>query len=121
MPLIGTIVLLLLSGLVALRKIPSILLWIYAGLSLLSLLVYAWDKHAARKGRQRTPENTLHLLALAGGWPGALFAQQWLRHKTVKKKFRAVFWTTVVLNLAALAYLLTPEGARLLASLGMRP
>jgi uncharacterized membrane protein YsdA (DUF1294 family) len=112
----AAIFLLTLAGLVAVRKVPLVVLWLYLGMSALSLLVYALDKRAARNSAQRTPENTLHLLALAGGWPGALFAQQWLRHKSAKTSFRVVFWITVVLNLAALAYLLTDEGVRLLAS-----
>ena len=65
-------------------------LWIaatYAAVSLLTLTIYAIDKSAARAGGRRMPEATLHLLALAGGWPGALLAQQWLRHKSAKRKF----------------------------------
>lgn len=76
-------------------------LGVYAGASLFALLMYALDKAAARHGRWRTSENTLHLIALAGGWPGALLAQQWLRHKTSKPSFIAVFWVTVALNVAA--------------------
>lgn len=72
----------------------------YVGLSLLAFVSYAFDKSAAVAGRWRTPEKHLHLLALAGGWPGALLAQQILRHKTAKAEFIAVFWLTVVLNVA---------------------
>lgn len=32
----------------------------------------------------RTQESTLHGLSLLGGWPGALIAQQVLRHKSKK-------------------------------------
>lgn len=71
-------------------------------MSLLSYAVYAADKQAARQGRRRVPERTLHLLALLGGWPGALLAQQRLRHKSRKAAFRAVFWLTVLLNGALL-------------------
>jgi len=46
------------------------------GLSLLSYLMYWLDKEAAQSGAQRTPESTLHLVDLLGGWPGALVAQQ---------------------------------------------
>lgn len=71
-------------------------------MSLLSYAVYAADKRAARQGRRRVPERTLHLLALLGGWPGALLAQQRLRHKSRKAAFRAVFWLSVLLNGALL-------------------
>lgn len=102
-------------------KMPVILLVLYGVLSVVAFLAYAVDKSAARAGRWRTQENTLHLLALAGGWPGALVAQQQLRHKTAKPTFLVVFWATVILNCGALAWLLTPAGDqtlhRLLASL----
>jgi len=80
----------------------------YAGMSLLTFMAFAWDKAAAQARRWRTAESTLHLLALAGGWPGALLAQQWLRHKSAKREFRAVFWATVVLNVAGLVLLCSP-------------
>ena len=71
------------------------------GVNLLTFLVYAMDKSAAQNGQWRTKESHLHLLSLAGGWPGAWFAQQWLRHKSRKTEFRAVYWATVVLHCAA--------------------
>lgn len=80
----------------------------YLILSLFNVLIYAIDKSAARAGRQRIPENTLHVLALLGGWPGALLAQQWLRHKSSKLSFRIVCWFTVVLNIAAFLLVNTP-------------
>lgn len=82
----------------------------YLGMTLLTFAVYAIDKSAAQARRWRTAESTLHLLALAGGWPGALLAQQWLRHKSAKREFRAVFWATVVLNVAGLVLLCSPWG-----------
>lgn len=94
---------------VHLRFLPGIVLWIYLAFSLLSLLLYAKDKWAARRGGWRTPEKTLHLFAFAGGWPGALYAQQLLRHKSAKRSFRQMFWLTVVLNLCVLAYLASPQ------------
>ena len=71
----------------------------YVAVSLVSFLVYDLDKGAAMERRWRTREKTLHWLSLLGGWPGALVAQQWLRHKTSKPGFVAVFWVTVVLNI----------------------
>lgn len=85
---------------------------VYVAPSLLAFAVYAIDKSAASRGARRTPESTLHLLALAGGWPGALLAQQWLRHKSAKLAFRRVFWFTVLLNVAvwlALVWWLRPR------------
>lgn len=74
-------------------------------MSLLSYAAYAVDKRAAQQGRRRLPERTLHLLALLGGWPGALLAQRRLRHKTSKPRFLAVFWLTTLGHVAAVAAL----------------
>jgi uncharacterized membrane protein YsdA (DUF1294 family) len=78
----------------------------YAIVSFIAFAVYAHDKTAARQAAHRTPESTLHLLALSGGWPGALLAQQLLRHKTRKTSFLAVFWLTVIVNCGMLLFLL---------------
>ncbi|SCY76711.1 DUF1294 domain-containing protein [Desulfoluna spongiiphila] len=82
---------------------------VYLGASCATFLAYALDKSAAKHGKWRTQEKTLHLLALAGGWPGAIIAQQSLRHKTRKKTFRALFWLTVTLNCCGLFLYLKPE------------
>jgi uncharacterized membrane protein YsdA (DUF1294 family) len=79
-------------------------------LSMVTFGVYAKDKSAARKGEWRTEEKTLHLFALFGGWPGALVAQKFLRHKSKKLSFQINFWLTVVLNGAALVWLSTSSG-----------
>lgn len=79
---------------------------LYLLLSAVTLLIYALDKSAARRRQWRIPESLLHLLALAGGWPGALVAQRLLRHKTQKATFLAMFWLTVTANCAVLAWLL---------------
>jgi uncharacterized membrane protein YsdA (DUF1294 family) len=76
-------------------------LWVgglYLLLSAMTFVAYAADKSAAASGAWRTPERTLHGLALAGGWPGALLAQHVLRHKSTKPIFRQVFWITVAVN-----------------------
>ena len=85
-------------------------------ISLIAFLVYYKDKTAAISGAWRTPESTLHMLSLMCGWPGAIIAQQTLRHKTKKKMFRIVFWLTVAMNIGAFVWLHTPEGSRMLRS-----
>jgi uncharacterized membrane protein YsdA (DUF1294 family)/cold shock CspA family protein len=99
-----------------LGRIPFWVLALYLSMSLATYVLYAFDKSAAQTGAWRTSENTLHLLSLFCGWPGALVAQQKLRHKSKKQTFRAVFWVTVLLNCGAFAWLFTPNGAATLQS-----
>lgn len=89
---------------------------IYLGLSVITFLVYAGDKASAASGSWRTPESTLHLLAAAGGWPGALLGQQLLRHKSTKQDFRQTFWATVAINVCAFLALASPIGRTLWAA-----
>ena len=65
------------------------------GISLFTYFIYASDKKRAREGSWRVSENTLHLLELLGGWPGAFLAQRRLRHKCSKVNFQLVFWLIV--------------------------
>ena len=92
------------------KLIPIILATLYLFLSGVTFIVYWLDKHKAKNGYWRTPESTLHLLALCGGWPGAALAQQVLRHKSNKRPFRRIFWLTLIANLALLTSLLSPIG-----------
>lgn len=71
-------------------------------ISLMTFTSYAWDKYKSKHNQWRTPESTLQLLALIGGWPGALLAQNWLRHKSRKRSFLWLFWCMVLLNIVAL-------------------
>uniref|UniRef100_UPI003F4933F8 DUF1294 domain-containing protein n=1 Tax=Cupriavidus yeoncheonensis TaxID=1462994 RepID=UPI003F4933F8 len=70
--------------------------------SVVAFLAYYEDKARASRKAWRIPEANLHLIALCGGWPGALAAQHLLRHKNRKQAFQIVFWGTVTLNLGAL-------------------
>ena len=97
-------------------RLPLSVLALYVVASLLAFFAYAIDKSAAKSNQWRTQESTLHLFALLGGWPGALVAQQLLRHKSAKASFQAVFWITVALNCGALGWLLSPFGTRALRS-----
>lgn len=85
---------------IAIRPFPLWGLALYVGMSAVAFLLYAQDKWAARAGRWRVPESTLLAVGLIGGWPGAIIAQQILRHKTKKPSFRLRFWATVALNVA---------------------
>lgn len=98
-------------------KLPTAVAWFYLAASLVAFVAYALDKSAARSDQWRTKESTLHLFALAGGWPGALAAQRLLRHKSRKQSFQIVFWATVILNCCALAWFFSESGAEALRSM----
>ena len=91
LPLTGS----LLLGLQGESWVPMVA---YGSVSLVALLLYWSDKRKARADAWRTPENVLHAVELAGGWPGALLAQQVFRHKTRKVSFQVVFWFIVLLH-----------------------
>lgn len=88
--------------------LPPFVWGTYMAMSLATFIVYFGDKRAARLGRARVSETTLHGLSLACGWPGALLAQQLLGHKFAKPVFRRMFWGTVAVNIAAFALFATP-------------
>ncbi|RJG04747.1 DUF1294 domain-containing protein [Noviherbaspirillum cavernae] len=88
----------------------SVVIMLYLAASAAAFIAYALDKSAARNGRRRIRENTLHLFAILGGWPGALIAQRLLRHKSRKPSFQTAFRATVMLNCGALGGFLYAAG-----------
>ena len=89
-------------------RVPSWVAGLYLTASAVCFIVYAIDKSAAVAGRWRVSEGTLIFLGLAGGWPGAIVAQQILRHKSNKAAFRSTFWGSVVLNVLGFILLSSP-------------
>ncbi len=96
------------------HTLPFLVPAFYIMMSIITFIIYAFDKSAAINGRWRTKESTLHLWAILGGWPGALMAQQKLRHKSSKQDFRFVFWVTVIMNLGGFIWLHTSDGSSFL-------
>ncbi|WP_413043731.1 DUF1294 domain-containing protein [Pseudomonas sp. YJ42] len=93
------VLLCLLPTLGSVRLVQQGVHWPLVAYALASLLVfglYLHDKRSAMRGNRRTPEAHLHLVELLGGWPGALLAQQVLRHKTRKLSFQLAFWLIVM-------------------------
>lgn len=97
--------------------VPTVVAAVYAVLSVVCYVMYAVDKAAAKADRQRVTENKLLMIGMFGGWPGALVAQQFLRHKSTKVEFRQKFWGTVVINVGAFVVLCSPAGDKLLRGL----
>ena len=57
-------------------------------ISLITAIVTAYDKRAAKKyPKRRVPENVLLMLAIAGGSVAELLTMLKIRHKTKHKKF----------------------------------
>ena len=84
----------------------SIAIALYAGMSLVTFVLFAWDKSCAARGSARVSESTLHLFELLGGWPGALAGQAGLRHKSAKLSYRFVLWMIIALHAVGwIAYL----------------
>lgn len=98
--------LVVLAALAAVGWLDMMWLALYYGASIITYGIYAWDKRAAQNAGRRTPETTLHLLSLVGGWPGALIAQVLLRHKTRKQSFLIGYWFTVIVNCLALGVII---------------
>lgn len=72
---------------------------LYLIMSACSFLLFGADKAFARSGHWRIPERVLHLVELAGGWPGALFAAHHFAHKRRKKSYMLVLYGTAALHL----------------------
>lgn len=112
---IGFLLMLVLA--IQLKLLPQIILSWYLGLSAATFAAFGWDKLSASRGMWRTPERTLQLLCLVGGWPGGLLGRSVWRHKTQKQPFTGYFWLATALNLLALLSLLSPLGMQLLATI----
>ena len=85
--------------------IPRAVPLAYLALSVVTFVTYAWDKWRAKRGADRMAEATLHLLEMLGGWPGALAAQHWLRHKSRKRSYQVRFWIIVLCHVGAWTWL----------------
>jgi uncharacterized membrane protein YsdA (DUF1294 family) len=70
----------------------------YTVMSAVTFIAFWLDKRAASRNAWRTPEATLHALEALGGWPGALFAQKFLRHKSSKLSYRITLWAIIALH-----------------------
>lgn len=87
-------------------RLPALLPMGLLAINAVTFVAYWIDKRAAQAQARRTPEATLHLLELLGGWPAAWLAQRVLRHKSRKENYRLVFLAAAFVNLAAMALFL---------------
>jgi uncharacterized membrane protein YsdA (DUF1294 family)/cold shock CspA family protein len=70
----------------------------YVFLSILTIILYGYDKQHAITGQWRIPEIYMHVLELMGGWPGALMGQNDFSHKTRKSAYRRRLWLIIALH-----------------------
>jgi uncharacterized membrane protein YsdA (DUF1294 family) len=96
-------------------RLPVAVFGLYLLASIVAFGVYGADKSASQDDRWRVPEKVLHLLGLAGGWPGALVAMNVFHHKTRKTSFLAAFWIVAVVNVGILVWTTLPAGENLLS------
>jgi uncharacterized membrane protein YsdA (DUF1294 family) len=84
---------------------PAFAIWIVA-ISIITFLMYGYDKSQAQRGGWRVPENVFHGLALAGGFLGGWAGRIVFHHKTRKPIFTIVlaFSTLIYLVLAILLF-----------------
>ncbi|MCK4587986.1 MAG: DUF1294 domain-containing protein [Gammaproteobacteria bacterium] len=95
---------------------PLLVLFVFISSSVLTYIAYSKDKSAAINGEWRVSENTLHLFSVLCGWPGAIIAQQKLRHKTKKTSFLIIFWIALFVNVGVFSWLHTQQGSSVLHS-----
>lgn len=84
---------------------PWILAYVIA-VNLVTFCLYGYDKAVAGRGLLRVPEMTLHAFALAGGSVCVYAAQRIFAHKTLKRRFRTIFWLVIAVQIAVLAWAL---------------
>lgn len=70
------------------NEIHQWILFYAAGVNLLALAAYGWDKYCAIHHRWRVSEIMLLVLAAIGGSVGAIMGMRLFHHKTLHWKFR---------------------------------
>jgi len=69
-----------------------------AGISLITVFAYKFDKRKAESNSWRIPEAALHLYEFLGGWVAAFFSQRIFRHKISKTEYQFGFWFIAVIH-----------------------
>jgi uncharacterized membrane protein YsdA (DUF1294 family) len=85
--------------------------WIWLAIaSIITFLLYGYDKTQSKTGGWRVPEVVLHAMALAGGFPGGWVGRSVFRHKTKKGIFTFVLMVSTVIHLGLVYWLLFGRG-----------
>ena len=75
---------------------------VFVGVNMATMLTYGYDKYVSQARGRRVPEVALHVLAAAGGTPGAFVGQLLFRHKTHDRRFQAVLWAIAAVQVVVL-------------------
>ena len=75
-------------------------------LSIITFILYGYDKGQAKLGGTRVPEVVLHGLALLGGFLGSWLGRAIFRHKTRKTSFTVVLVIATIIHLAIIFFLI---------------
>lgn len=72
---------------------------VFVGVNVVTMLAYGYDKYVSQARGRRVPEAALHIMAAAGGTPGAFVGQLLFRHKIRDRRFRIVlFWAIIAVQ-----------------------
>ena len=77
-----------------------------ACINIFAVLIMFADKRFAKRGRERVPEKVLFITAIAGGSPGIWAGMYLFRHKTKHRSFVIGIPAILILQTAAVIYLL---------------
>lgn len=86
--------------------LEHMILYYLVGINFAAFFLYGIDKRKAVKGEWRISEEKLLAVAAIGGSAGALAGMYFFHHKTKKWKFRIGIPVILVIQAAALAYML---------------
>ena len=69
----------------------------FVAINFVTFLLFALDKHKAKKNQRRISEKTLYLYSLLGGFIGGMLSIVVFRHKIVKKSFMLKYYMIILL------------------------
>lgn len=97
-------------------QIILLILIYFLAINLVAIIIFIFDKSAARHGNRRIRESTLLTIALVGGSIGSITAQQLIRHKTYKQPFKSQLYSIAVMQVIVIIAMCFPDVRALVLS-----